>query len=478
MFADMVLQDRNRAILSTLQSENLAEPADLARALHLADEEKIRIERVILRLGLVDEANLVRAVCGTMETAYSDDLSAWQLDRDLVADLGLPYLASKVIAPVVDATARPSLILADIGDFALRQELIFHLGHEAEFVGGSSALVRSLLAMASDGAKEQGAARLARDQALLRATDADGPAIRYVQTKLTDAVLAGASDIHFESNEHGIGIRVRINGILTEQKIDHAIPAASVIARLKILAEVNVAEKRLPQDGRFTTMIAGRAVDFRFSSLPTHWGESIVCRVLDPRALRLGWKELGFPEAISAKIRDIIERPSGLFLVTGPTGSGKTTTLYTALAHLNTVGRKIVTVEDPVEYNIPGVQQVQVHDAVGLSFARVLRGILRHDPNVILVGEIRDEETAEIACRAAQVGRMVLSTLHTSSADGAITRLIDLGVPEFIVRDVLKGVLAQSLEPVVCPTCTGKGCSTCSSTGFSGRKITTDLRQF
>jgi general secretion pathway protein E len=210
---------------------------------------------------------------------------------------------------------------------------------------------------------------------------------------------------------------------------------------------MNISERRLPQDGRIAQVISGRLIDFRVSSIPTQFGESIVCRILDPKSLQRGWKDLGFAQDVSNWIVEKIEQPSGLFLVTGPTGSGKTTTLYTALSHLNAPERKIITVEDPIEYSLPGIEQIQVHEEIGLTFARALRSILRQDPNVIMIGEIRDEETAAMACRAAMVGRMVLSTLHTNSAEGAYNRLMDLGVPRYLIDDVLHGVLAQELAP-------------------------------
>ena len=282
----------------------------------------------------------------------------------------------------------------------------------------------------------------------MRQGEADGPVIRFVSEVFDEAVSSGASDIHFEAQEGGLRIRLRKQGILKIHPIDRSLNTTSVLARVKVMASMNVSERRLPQDGRITSNIAGRKVDFRISSVPTSFGESIVARVLDPKALRLGWEKLGFNSETAKKITDIIEQPSGLFLVTGPTGSGKTTTLYTALAHLNQEGRKIITVEDPIEYNLPGLEQVQVHDEIGMTFARALRSFLRQDPNIIMIGEIRDEETAEIACRAALVGRMVLSTLHTNSPEGAETRLMDLGVPQYIVKDVLRGVLGQRLEVI------------------------------
>lgn len=465
----------NREICHALQNSSHCAAADLDHAMQLAELEGGRLDRVLLRLGLLEEAVILRAVCEASGLAYYDDLTDLAPDAKATANLTPAYLAAHLIAPVLDQDGTTLFIMSDPGNTAIVQEMAFVLGASVRVAGSPASAVRRFLGAVSDRSADENEARLSRDQTALKEAGAEGPVIRYVQEKLADAVHLGASDVHFECTETGMTIRYRINGILTAQATDSRIPVASVIARLKVMAELNVAERRLPQDGRFSVMIAGRAVDFRFSSLPTQWGESIVARVLDPRALRLGLDQLGLPSDIAGQVRALVERPSGLFLVTGPTGSGKTTTLYAALNHLNTVGRKIVTVEDPVEYNLPGMVQVQVNEGIGLSFARVLRGILRHDPNVILVGEIRDQETAEIACRAAQVGRMVLSTLHTNSAAGAVTRLTDLGVPEFIVNDVLRGVLSQTLTPVTCKECGGAGCKACGSSGATGRELRCEL---
>ena len=371
--------------------------------------------------------------------------------------------------------------MADPGDADLRAELAFLLEIPIKCVGATTATIRSLIAsLDATGSKEapSGQEVESKDRELLRVAESDGPVIRFVLEKLSDAVAAGASDIHLENSAAGLTMRYRINGVLVPQRMDHSLDPAAVVARFKVMAGVNVAERRLPQDGRMEAMIAGRKIDFRFSSLPTHHGESIVARVLDPRQMLRGLDSLGFPAKIAERFRSILGRPSGLFLATGPTGSGKTTTLYAAISHLNDPRRKIVTVEDPVEYNLPGVQQVQVHDEIGLTFARVLRGVLRHDPNVILIGEIRDRETAEIAVRAAQVGRLVLSTLHTNSAASAVTRLVDLGVPEFLVRDVLRGVLGQELRLVPCASCGGAGCEVCGRTGVGQRELRAELLEY
>jgi general secretion pathway protein E len=368
--------------------------------------------------------------------------------------------------------------MSDPADAQLAAELRFFLEGSFSFIGASASTIRQILSNAAPDAQRTEAVAIAvrsNDEDRLRRAQTEGPVIRYVQDLLSDAVSMGASDIHIESKESGLTVRYRVNGILHERPFDPLIMAESVIARLKVMAGVNVAERRLPQDGRIDSVINGRNIDFRFSSLPTQWGESIVCRILDPKALRLGWDKLGLPAQTAKQFQDLLQLPSGLILVTGPTGSGKTTTLYTAISALNSPKRKIITVEDPVEYSLTGIQQIQIHEEIGLTFPRVLRSILRHDPNIILVGEIRDIETAEIAIRAAQVGRLVLSTLHTNSARGAMNRLTDLGVPSYLIKDVLRGVLAQELSIESCPACRGKGCTACGGTGIGARRLVADL---
>ena len=428
----------------------------------------------------MEESALLPLVCELLGVALLERED--RPDAVIARALSLPYLSARLIVPLVGDGTVVRLATNDPANLGLLEEVAFHVDRKVVAVGATTAEVRRLLADLEPRdrqVQDQGHdAQIERDVEALRRAETDGPVIRFVQEKLTDAVLQGASDVHVESTEDGYSVRFRLNGVLVLQRVDHALDAAAVIARLKVMAGVNVAERRLPQDGRLETNIAGRKVDFRFSSLPTHYGESIVARVLDPKALRLGWDRLGFDSGIVERIKLILERPSGLFLVTGPTGSGKTTTLYAAVAHLNQPKRKVVTVEDPVEYKLRGVQQVQVQEEIGLSFARVLRGVLRQDPNVILIGEIRDAETAEIAVRAAQVGRLVLSTLHTNSAAGALNRLVDLGVPEFLVRDVLRGVLGQELVLTPCSSCGGTGCQVCGGTGVGTRQLKAELLEY
>jgi len=435
-------------LVDELIASDLIDQLGASRARAIAETEAISVDRAILRLGLMDEEMLLKEVAKHLGQPHISNISEHSIDTETLDRLTLPYCESKLVAPILDDKTNPFILLSDPVNEALRSELTFLLDAAPKIVVAPTRAIRSLLAPLGANEEETDVSdeRLQADQDALRRGEVDGPVIRFVAEVFNEAVAIGASDIHIEAQEDGLRIRLRVNGILQRHPIDRALSVASILARLKVMSGMNVSERRLPQDGRITSNIAGRKVDFRVSSVPTSFGESIVCRVLDPDALRLGWDKLGFDAETTQQIIEIIEQPNGLFLVTGPTGSGKTTTLYTALAHLNEEGRKILTVEDPIEYNLAGVEQVQIHEEIGLTFARTLRSFLRQDPNVLMVGEIRDEETAEIACRAALVGRMVLSTLHTNTPEGAVTRLTDLGVPEYVVKDVLRGVLGQKLE--------------------------------
>src|SRR6059036_1848122 len=323
------------------------------------------------------------------------------------------------------------------------------------------------------------------------------PIIKLVQAMIAEAVRNRASDIHIEPMKDRIRVRYRIDGECVERDRIPLRMKGPLISRLKIMAGIDIAEKRLPQDGRIKLPVDKTDIDFRVSTLPAYHGESVVLRILRPDSVRIGIQNLGFEEEDYKHFQKIIRRPNGIFLVTGPTGSGKTTTLYGALNELNRPDRKIITAEDPVEYNFVGVNQCQVKEAIGLSFAKILRSMLRQAPNIILVGEIRDLETAEIAIQAALTGHLVFSTLHTNDAPSSITRLIDMGVKPFLVASSIQAVLAQRLVRVLCPKCKQpdrepdqmwmklsgirdedlkdktlykpRGCEYCTGTGFRGR---------
>jgi len=339
----------------------------------------------------------------------------------------------------------------------------------------------------------------------------EAPVIRLVNLIISRAIELQASDIHFEPFEKSFLIRYRIDGVLHDMEAPPKNLQAAIISRIKIMSKLNIAERRLPQDGRIKLRVLGKEIDFRVSTLPTLFGESVVMRILDSESITFDLHSLGFPADNLTNFEDLISRPYGIMLVTGPTGSGKTTTLYSALNQINSPDKKIITVEDPVEYQLHGVNQIHVKPAIGLTFSSTLRSILRQDPDVVMIGEIRDAETAEISIHAALTGHLVFSTLHTNDAPGAITRLLEMGMENYLVSSSLQGILAQRLVRKICSHCCeeydatpellpelpvspyargvprlarGKGCEQCANTGYRGRSgiyellmVTDEIRQ-
>ena len=325
----------------------------------------------------------------------------------------------------------------------------------------------------------------------------EAPIVKFVSLVLQQAIQDRASDIHFEPFETDFRIRYRVDGALYEMAPPPKHLALPVISRLKIMANLNISERRMPQDGRITHMVLGRQVDLRMSTLPTQFGESVVLRVLDRSSVNLELESLGLPKMVYDFVSEVILRPNGIFVVTGPTGCGKTTTLYSCLRRVNTIDSKLLTAEDPVEFDIEGIMQVAINEAAGMTFGKALRSFLRQDPDIIMVGEMRDLETAQISVQASLTGHLVLSTLHTNDSPGAVTRLVDMGVEPFLISSTLMGVLGQRLVRTVCKNCRtpfeptedqlgllnlsphdlgdkvfhyGRGCSTCNDTGYKGRK--------
>ncbi len=323
------------------------------------------------------------------------------------------------------------------------------------------------------------------------------PIVRFVNLVLFQAVQDRASDIHFEPFEDEFRIRYRVDGALYEMAPPPKHLALPVVSRIKVMANLNISERRLPQDGRITFNLGDRIIDLRVSTLPTQFGESVVLRVLDRNAVNLEIESLGFPKYLYDYVLDVINRPNGIFVVTGPTGCGKTTTLYSCLRRVNTIDVKLLTAEDPVEYDIEGIMQVAINEGVGMTFSKSLRSFLRQDPDIIMVGEMRDLETSQISIQASLTGHLVLSTLHTNDAPGAVTRLVDMGVEPFLISSTLMGVLGQRLVRTICKKCRtpfeptenqltllnlsphdlgdkvfyyGRGCSNCNDTGYKGRK--------
>jgi type IV pilus assembly protein PilB len=417
--------------------------------------------------------------------------------------------------PVALKGSTVQVALADPLDPAQADEIQFASKHEVQVVVADPAEIEKALDRLygqeesesfSEILKELGAdTDIAREASEADADDEkrmtelanEAPIVKFVNLVLQQAIQDRASDIHFEPFETEFRIRYRVDGALYEMSPPPKHLALPVISRLKVMANLNISERRLPQDGRINYAIGKRQIDLRVSTLPTQFGESLVLRVLDRSAVNLELESLGFPKYVHEFVSEVILRPNGIFVVTGPTGCGKTTTLYSCLRRVNAVDSKLLTAEDPVEYDIEGIMQVAIHEAVGMTFGKALRSFLRQDPDIIMVGEMRDLETAQISIQASLTGHLVLSTLHTNDSAGAITRLIDMGVEPFLISSTMMAVLAQRLVRVVCRNCQtpfepteeqlallnlsphdlgdkvfhyGRGCSTCNDTGYKGRK--------
>jgi len=456
--------------------------------------------------GLADRPTILQAIADHLQVQFYSAVPA-DPGEALTKLLKAPQAHKYVVLPVADEAGKLTLLAKDPLNSSVINELSFILQKDIELAVADPAQVEAAVT------RIYGEATSASMEDLLgefgevdtaAVTDEDvtkqasqAPIIRFVDLVLQEGVKAKASDIHFEPFEHEFRIRLRIDGSLYEMAPPPKNLASAVIARVKVLSSLNIAERRVPQDGRIKTTISGRQIDLRVSTLPTQFGESVVLRILDKTVVNLSLDALSMHDDIKEGIRAMVSRPNGIFIVTGPTGSGKTTTLYSALREVNTEDVKILTAEDPVEYEVEGIMQVPINHQVGLTFAAALRSFLRQDPDTIMVGEIRDLETAQIAVQASLTGHVVLSTLHTNDAPGAVTRLIDMGLEPFLISASLEGVLAQRLLRRVCKTCRtayepdkdvinmldvdaleiankkfyyGKGCADCNRSGFKGRQ--------
>ncbi len=497
---------------SFLVERDLVGTESLSRAERAATESGMPLTVALTRLGLLSEAD-----CCTALAALTGWPRARETDfpEEAVEVEGLPqrFLHANQILPVRETPECLTLALADpANEFALRslqmavpKPLSFVLATPGEmesqferlYAGGQNALD----ATSRD---EEAAGASGGDVERLKDLASEAPVVRFVTALITRAVEARASDIHIDPTETGLRVRYRVDGHLQERESPPPAMAAAVISRLKLLSQMNIADHRLPQDGRIKMSVRGQEVDLRVACLPSVHGESIVLRILDRSAVVLDFDRLGFSESQRAAFQSIIHRPNGIVLVTGPTGSGKTTTLYTALSDLNQPDVKIITAEDPVEYRLKGIVQVQVRPKIGLDFAQVLRASLRHNPNIILIGEIRDTETAQIAVQASLTGHLVLSTLHTNSAGASVARLIDMGIEDYLITSTLNGVLAQRLVRTLCTDCRRPveksteslgslarhlppdhpptvtlyepvGCPACNGSGYRGRTVISEL---
>jgi general secretion pathway protein E len=360
----------------------------------------------------------------------------------------------------------------------------YRLAHRqdvADYLARQEAQMRALEGVAAEMQKGARTEDAAQDLSFETISETDSPVVRLVASTLYDAIKAGASDVHLESTSSGLTIKYRVDGVLTPAEMVPGVEVAEqVISRIKVMSELDIAERRVPQDGRFKARREGRDIDFRVSVMPSALGEDAVLRILDRRALSdqlqgLTLNALGFDDDIIERMRKLSAEPYGMLLVTGPTGSGKTTSLYATITEVNKGLDKIITIEDPVEYQLPGVLQIPVNEQKGLTFARGLRSILRHDPDRIMVGEIRDPETAEIAVQSALTGHLVYTTVHANNAFDVLGRFMHMGVDPYNLVSALNAVLAQRLVRVFCTSCKGKGCAHCRGTGFKGRKAIGEL---
>jgi type IV pilus assembly protein PilB len=500
----------------------LVEKQALIDSIRVAQTSRKRLGQVLLEKGLIDEDNLTKAIAKQFGLKYIT------LDANLIPPDALKLVPEDLIkrhnvVPLGMENGRLKLIITDPMDLDAMDSVRFRTNKELECYVASASRVRAFITETVEQAQTEESDRLrhsidATAAELAEAGDEikaevlkagqvsgadDGPVVRLVNLIIDTAVNMRASDIHIEPMADRVRVRYRLDGVCFEKDTIPKNMQAPLMTRLKILSGMNIAERRVPQDGRIKRTIGNQDVDFRVSALPGSHGESVVMRILRPDAVNIGIKALGFESDDYDRFQHIIRRPNGIFLVTGPTGSGKTTTLYAALQELNKPDKKIITAEDPIEYSFVGMNQCQVKDDIGLTFDKILRAMLRQAPNVILVGEIRDGIVADIAIQAALTGHLVFSTLHTNDAPGAITRLIDMGVKPFLVASSIQAIMAQRLVRVICKNCKtvdkdpdphhlrllnitpedlqthqifkGAGCSQCQNIGYKGRQAVFEM---
>ena len=452
-------------------------PKELNRALEHAKAKSLRLGEAMQDLKLCSENHVYKALAAQHNMEFID-LDKGAIPPNVVNMIPDDLMKKHLVLPLGQENGRLKVAIHDPLDLELVDILRFRLNREIRTVLASKGRIKKYLddlfdtSAASTIDKTVDATLKSLDKTVdqsVRSIDksidlagmtedamndpTQAPIIKLVQAMIVEAVRTRASDIHIEPMKDRVRVRYRIDGECVERDRIPIRMKGPLISRVKIMAGIDIAEKRLPQDGRIKMHVDKADIDFRVSSLPSYHGESVVLRILRPDSVRIGIQNLGFEEEDYKHFQKIIKRPNGIFLVTGPTGSGKTTTLYSALNELNRPDKKIITAEDPVEYNFTGINQCQVKEQIGLSFARILRAMLRQAPNIILVGEIRDLEVAEVAIQAALTGHLVFSTLHTNDAPSAITRLIDMGVKPFLVASSIQAVLAQRLIRVLCPKC-------------------------
>jgi general secretion pathway protein E len=491
-----------------LMERRKLEAEDLERALEIQQERGDKIGKILVDMGLIAQRDVLAALSDQIGVPLvavdGAPPAAPEIDR-----LSQRFLRQSRIYPLALADSVLTLAMADPLDFETVAAVQSFSGFEIRPVLAAEQDIADALdkhygesdrpALMAEGLDEDAIADLEH----LRDMASEAPVIRLVNAMITNAIERRASDIHIEPFEKEFRVRFRIDGVLFSQETPPRELKAAIISRLKLMAKLNIAERRLPQDGRIKLKLLGREVDLRVSTLPTLYGESVVMRLLDRSAGDFyDLRRLGFDDRMLARMEHFTSLPHGMFLVTGPTGSGKSTTLYSALKRINLPDKKIITIEDPVEYQMDGINQLHVNPQIGLTFASGLRHIVRQDPDVIMVGEIRDRETADIAIRAALTGHLVFSTLHTNDAPSAITRLTDMGVENYLITSSVVAVLAQRLVRMICPGCKvpngtaispdgdiievfrGEGCPDCNGRGYTSRvgifemmPVTDDMRK-
>ena len=501
-------------LLALLQERGLVDDLQLEEVAQEHTRSGKQVIPILQDFGLLDLETILQLEADHLGTEVVE-LRDLELSGEVLQTVPGSAARMHQCIPVAVNGSSVRIALADPLNPAVMDELNYLTGKEVQVVVADPAQIEKAInkfygeesESIGDILKELGAdAEIAKEVAEVTAGDVvtdlenlanEAPIIKFVNLVLYQAVQDRASDIHFEPFEDEFKIRYRVDGALYEMTPPPKHLALPVTSRLKVMANLDIAERRLPQDGRIAITLAGRHVDLRVSTLPTQFGESVVLRVLDRSAVDMQLESLGFPKFIYDHVLRTIEQPNGIFINTGPTGCGKTTTLYSCLRRINTIDSKLLTVEDPVEYDIEGIMQVPVNEGVGMTFPRALRAFLRQDPDVIMLGEIRDLETSQIAIQASLTGHLVLSTLHTNDATGAVTRLIDMGVEPFLISSTLLAVLAQRLVRTICKKCRtpfeptenqlallnlsphdigdkvfyyGRGCPNCNDTGYKGRQ--------
>lgn len=496
-----------------LRAEGRLSETDLGRARRLATESGDDVTQLLVRLGLVSERDMAEAFANLLQLPLVGP-EAYPAIPCVEARISLRFMKDALVVPIgIDQGALQIALAHPLERFvpqaiamATQMPVVCRVGLPTDIANTIERLYgegRSEMGNIVNGLENAEGDENEADIEHLKDLASEAPVIRLVNLLIQRAVESRASDIHIEPFEGSLKVRYRVDGVLRDVEAPPASSTAAVISRVKILAKLNIAERRLPQDGRIPMRVQGKELDLRVSTVPTLHGESVVMRLLDKESIRFDFDALGFTGQTKQQLLQTLDLPHGIVLVTGPTGSGKSTTLYTALSRLNTPQNKIITVEDPVEYQLAGINQIQVKPKIGMNFAGALRAIVRQDPDIIMVGEMRDVETARIAVQSALTGHLVLSTLHTNNAAGGITRLLDMGVEDYLLTSTINAILAQRLVRKLCAHCRtsrapegelarqlesiprppgtemvlwrGSGCNACGGSGYSGRIVICEL---